>query len=333
MASARRVGTNESISTYGGAGMGRDYTLLSTWEAATDTDLVTGEVSPVLHCYDDEVFDDNIVLSGATTSNIYFRIIRPAPGNFHDGTKNKGVRFSNTSQPIAFILGESNSQIQDLVITSNLDGAGASVAGGAWLGGSGSLGAFVGCIIHSCENTGAGGDFCIFANSTPSTSGFVIDCLIADAVNNDGIFINDGGFTLIVYNTTFVGNARYGLAQNSGTILAKNCLSSGNVTADFQGSFSGSSVNNASSDATAPGTSSRTMQTFTFIDAGSDDYHLAPSDTGALGFGVDLSSDGNYAFNDDIDRETIITWSIGFNSVIQALSQSSVATFLRRRRR
>jgi hypothetical protein len=84
---------------------------------------------------------------------------------------------------------------------------------------------------------------------------------------------------------------------------------------DFSGSPAGN--NNASSDGTATGTGSRINQTFTFVASGSDDYHLAGSDAGALDFGADLSADGVFAFDDDIDFDTRSgTWDIGFDEFI-----------------
>jgi hypothetical protein len=45
---------------------------------------------------------------------------------------------------------------------------------------------------------------------------------------------------------------------------------------------------------------------------------LATDDTAALGFGTDLSADAGYAFDDDIDGETITDWSMGFDSHVAA---------------
>jgi hypothetical protein len=66
LASARVTGLNENISTYG---VGRDYTSLNAWKTATAYDLVTAQVTEVLECYDDAIYDDQLQLSGATTSH------------------------------------------------------------------------------------------------------------------------------------------------------------------------------------------------------------------------------------------------------------------------
>ena len=111
MASARKTATNEHISTYGNAT--RNYTSMVTWEADTDIDLVTATQSEVLECYDDaDSFDDYCPLLGATTNSSYFRIVRPASGQGHDGTPNNGFNIANTANVVCFSLYENNSQVQ-----------------------------------------------------------------------------------------------------------------------------------------------------------------------------------------------------------------------------
>ena len=64
---------------------------------------------------------------------------------------------------------------------------------------------------------------------------------------------------------------------------------------------------------TAPGTSPRINQTFTFVNAAGDDFHLDAADVGADNFGTDLSADANFAFDDDIDGDLFDTWDIGMD--------------------
>jgi len=75
----------------------------------------------------------------------------------------------------------------------------------------------------------------------------------------------------------------------------------------------------ASSDATADDTDTtgnRINQTFTFVDAANDDYHLDSADAGAKGFGTDLSADADYPFDWDVDGDTRgTTWDIGFDQI------------------
>ena len=76
--SARRSGSNENISTFGLGGLGRDYTSIATWEAATDNDLVTAQVTEVLflcHDQDDPYPVSSLTISGATTNTDYLSLI------------------------------------------------------------------------------------------------------------------------------------------------------------------------------------------------------------------------------------------------------------------
>jgi hypothetical protein len=98
--------------------------------------------------------------------------------------------------------------------------------------------------------------------------------------------------------------------------VAKNCLASGNTNGFVNHTlFGAASANNASSGVNIPGTNGRINQTFTFLYTAADNFHLRPADQGALGYGANLSDDLTFAFNDDIDGQTITQWSIGFDSI------------------
>lgn len=304
MATARRTATNENIQTYGDGT--RDFTALATWESATDIDLVTATQSEVLECYDDFTsFDDNVNISGATTDASFFRIIRPAFGQGHDGTSNNGVYFNSTANLDVFFLGERHVQIQDLIITNTFNSGDTRHAIR-----NNSIGLIVkaiGNIIFDSVNSGAG-----TANGI-SASGFdfaIIDCL-CENLEGDG-FDGDSVLGVILYNCMAIDCVTGFDISHASTIL-KNCLGDGNLTADFDDTANVSNSTNASSDGTATGAGSRINQTFTFVNATGNDYHLAVSDTAAKNFGTDLSADATFAFDDDIDRQPFLVWDIGFD--------------------
>lgn len=314
MVSARLVGTNENISTYGDGT--RDYTSLATWESDTDYDLVTAEVSEVLECYADSVsFTDSIDISGATTNDSYFRLIRPALGQGHNGTPNTGVKFASSSGTVTILItGENNVSIQDIVASINVN----SVAATATFASVSSTNTrFVGCISADSVNVGVGAFFGFgFVSGTDS---LCVDCL---SLNTNGVtaghgFSADfGGVSTgtLFYNCTSVGNSGDGFNSDTGlNHSAINCLAYDNTGDGFSGTLSGVALTNASDDATASGTGSRTNQTFRFIDEDNDDYHLDPQDAGARFKGTDLSSDLSFPFEDDIDGDIFTTWSIGFD--------------------
>jgi len=295
MATSRRTGTNEQISTYGAGGFGRDYTVLATWETATDNNLVSLAESEVLECYDDAAsFNDRVNVGGATTDASYFRIIRPAgtigTGSWegHDGTPNNGVKFHNQAGSTSSFDfgGEGYSGIQDLIIEMTNPDSANTIA--LQLDGGNNLA--VGIIM--VDVTSASADA---RGMRVDAGGIAVNCIAIRT--DDWNFESTNG---IFYNCNSIDAGGEGFDNAGGTVVVKNCLADGN-TPDFStGTWTGS-TNNASSDATAPGTSPRINQTFTFKNAGNDDYHLAGSDGGALGFGADLSADGVFAFDDDID--------------------------------
>lgn len=306
MSTARRTATNEQITTYGTSGAGRDYTAFNTWESATDTDHVSLAESDVLECYDDtSSFNDFIfVHTAGTVNSTYFRIIRSASGQGHDGTPNNGFYVNKTTPGIAFSIHEDYFQVQDIICTVT-GSSGASIR--AFYIGGGTSPAFIGCIAFNCSNTGAS-DVRGIENHA-GTTGLVILCL---SHNNENYGYRTG-VAAHVYNTV-VTNCTGGFTNHGGGTGAVliNCLGSDNGT-DFAATWDGGSDYNASKDTTAPGTNSRTEQTFTFVNAAGDDFHLDNSDAGAKEFGTDLSGDGTFAFDDDIDGDLFDTWDIGFD--------------------
>lgn len=311
MATSRRKGTNEQISTYGGIGQGRDYTVFNTWENDTDIDLVAATQSEVLECYDDETsFNDNVDMSNATTSTNYFRIIRPAgtigTGSWqgHDGTPNNGFYILHTADDITIEIGEANSSIQDLIVEWNAVSTNNRIS----IQTTGGNNLLVGVISKASTNTdGSARAFSIRGNSDK-----MINCLSQDC-DRMGIDLNANNTGQKVYalNCNSMNNGEDGFKAENGesnSCVAINCIADGNGLDDFEDP-SGTSTwdlttsrNNASGDATGSDfTSGRANQTFTFVNAGNDDFHLDDNDAGAKGFGFDLSSTGVFQFDDDID--------------------------------
>lgn len=309
MATSRIKGTNEIIKTYGGAGLGRDYTALSTWEADTDTDHVTDAETDVLECYDDAAnFNDAADLSGSTNNSTYFRIIRPAFGEGHDGTTAIGVYFLRTSvgNGRIFLITETNSSIQDLLLTISSNSASTFSCGETATGANDS--SFIACIVYDGVNSGSGG---VRGVQHKGSNAILALCMIH---NNDDHGIEGKDNTVYAYNCVSTDNAKRGYNHSSGTFVTKNCIGDGNTTEDWDtaGTWTGSTTN-ASGDTSAQGTSARTSQTFTFKDSANDDFRLKNTDAGARDFGTDLSADATFAFDDDINRKRFKVWDIGFH--------------------
>jgi hypothetical protein len=299
MATSRRTGTNEQISTYGAGGFGRDYTVLATWETATDNNLVSLAESEVLECYDDAAsFNDSVNVGGATTDASYFRIIRPAgtigTGSWegHDGTPNNGVKFHNQAGSTSSFDfgGEGYSGIQDLIIEMTNPDSANTIA--LQLDGGNNLA--VGIIM--VDVTSASADA---RGMRVDAGGIAVNCI---GIRTDNWNFNTSSGTGGFYNCTSIDAGGNGFDYAGGTIVAKNCLSTGSGTADMEaGTYAAATTNNATGDASAVGTSPRINQTFTFVNTGADNYHLTSTDAGARTFGADLSADAFFAFDDDID--------------------------------
>jgi hypothetical protein len=287
MASSRRTGTNEHISTYGNET--RDYTALATWESATDNNLVSLTQSEVLECYaDSSIFTDNVILSGAVTNSSYFRIIRPAAGQGHNGTPNAGVRFRRTTNGYTFYIIENNSSIQDIGATLN---CGWSVVQPSVFYGVGNNNSMIGCIAFDALNAypiGASGFYIEGAGLNP----LLINCLAINC-QSDGFKIKSYEPSCYIYNSTSANNGGYGFNNidgYGGATIAKNCCSSGNTLADWYGTITKT-------------TCTEEGATPTFVDPDNDDFHLDPDDTVCRNKGTNLSTDEVFPFSDDVDGD------------------------------
>ena len=132
--------------------------------------------------------------------------------------------------------------------------------------------------------------------------------------------------TLYCYNNT-VYNCRYGYKRgSSGSFLIKNNIAQ-NCHDGFDGTFhSDSDYNISDISGDAPGSNSKTC-TVSFVDEANGDFHLVSDDTCAKNSGVDLSSDPNLSFNDDIDGEIRSgTWDIGADEYVAAAAESEKST-------
>jgi len=316
MASSRRTGTNEVVSTI--KATGGDYASLVAWENDTDTDLVTAQQSQVAEVYDsyDGTFEgspESVVLAGTSgyTNASYFRIIRPAAGQ-------------SPSISADITLNEAYAELQDMKCI-RLD----------WPSGNhiqiqarGDYCRVVGCTAHAEFTGGASGRLIgIEVTMNGSAAGhppiYVYNCVS---------YGNDWGFHFYVvemdtfvncYNCTAVGNVRNFVSEYNVTIggttigrtRLKNCVAD-NSTEDYEHYDTGDwdwhsgSEYNASSDASAPGTNyQRNVADFKFTDAASNDYSLA-SGSPMIDAGVDLSA----TFDDDflgVARPMGPSWDVG----------------------
>lgn len=125
------------------------------------------------------------------------------------------------------------------------------------------------------------------------------------------------GFTSDDTSIQYVNCTGYGNNFNfMDAMTCTNCLSAAPVAGDgFLGVTGGSY--NASDDASAPGTNAQTLQVFSFVNAGNEDFHLQATDVGAKGLGLTDPLSGLFA--DDLDGVTRTgAWDIGADQVAAA---------------
>ncbi len=144
----------------------------------------------------------------------------------------------------------------------------------------------------------------------------------SDSYTTEGILNGSSGATTYAYNNTMYNirsgtRAGFGIYAFAGITVAKNNIAYNN-TIDYYGTFSSASTNNLSKDATAPayGTYYRNAIVL-FADSANSDFHLASADTGAKGYGTNLSADSNLAFSNDIDGQGRSgSWDIGADQFV-----------------
>jgi len=142
---------------------------------------------------------------------------------------------------------------------------------------------------------------------------------------------------LYAYNVTLKNNGGYGLNRSAGNniLRLKNSLFDGNTTSDALGIDGANYVvsNNATNVATASSgvnvagaVGNRYGQTFTFVNASSSDFHLAPTDAGARDYGV--TDPGAGLFSDDIDGQTRPSgsaWDIGADEFVNTAPNAPIS--------
>lgn len=296
------------------SGANRAYVSMVACEAAEQTDLVAaGDILDII-AEGSAADTARVNWLGWTTDSSNYVNVRTTLANRHDGKwDNSSYRLdvNGTSVSEAMKVTDADVRLEGLQI--GLNTAPGSAAYGIYGVSTGGDLYISHCIIRSTMS--AGGNQYGVNSATSNTR--IWNTFIYNFEDSGIQSGSSGSYTVRAYNVTII-NCRRGFRASGNVFVVKNCLGDSNGDVDFTGTFT-SAEYNASSDGTAPGTNSRTSQTFTFVDAGGDDYHLASGDGGAKDFGVDLSSDPNLAFSDDIDGDTRSgSWDIGADEFVGA---------------
>lgn len=306
---------------------GGDYTSLSAAEAGEDDlgDLVTRDEWMHFVCYPME--DTTAVIIWGFTTDATTHYVEVSPSQNHNGKWNDSLyRIGVANAPVINIydsyvringlqLYNSVSAVNGRCITCNQSTTTNDIR-------------VSNCIMRA---NGASGSYYYggIVSADSKTNWKIWNNIIYDFINGTsfsaGITIN--GNSGEIYNNTVV-NCYIGIwSSATGVVVAKNNLIKGSGNSyTYIGTFADGTDYNAtdSTDSIGKGSNNRTSQTFTFVDADNDDYHLASNDAGAKDYGV--SDPGSGLFSDDIDGQTRSgTWDIGADEYVSAALKSLIA--------
>jgi hypothetical protein len=328
--------TNYTVDTDGTSG---DYASLNAAIAAIDNSALSDDVT--ITCYATDSDDDTtqVVMDEIDTTTDYRLYIKPGDDNYR-------LRVDLTTLTAAITFDRQyghtyNVTFEGLNIVSHSHGA--SYRGAFYffnLRDSGEL-QILGCTIEDESNTERSAPFHFTTGgSDPYThqvvivNNFVITNTSSTSSASSFFRFSYGAPNVALYNNTFVAeNAAAALyfssdaAYDANTVwynnLFENCKDSYNSyepgTADYN-------VFDAAVD--LGGANDQQSQTFTFEDAANGDYHLDSTDTGAMGNGTDLSSDGTYAFDDDVDGDTRSDWDCGADEYVSGGGATNTSAWI-----
>lgn len=309
MASSRRTGTNENVQTFGNGT--RDFTTVQGWESLVDEDSTAAgnAVTEVLECYDDDSpYDLLTSIAGGTHDATYPLIKRAASGHENRGTRDSGVifDFSTTSTRTLNCADEFFYSFDigyTIELNTTLGREAVRMAAQDLIYGN--------MHVFNVRQLSTGLARGLIATNNADRSVFV-NSMIVGTPTSDGMFMQGGAADMLVYNCTIRDADQEGINNDitGSTCIVKNTIVSNSGTTDYTGSYNSASVDNIASDTSAPGTSPLNSSTPTYVST--TDAHLDSTDTVANEAGSDLSSDGDFDFDDDIDGETrTVTWSAG----------------------
>jgi len=320
-ASSRILPASYTEYTYDSAGGGEDYTALATWEA--DTDIDVSSTGQVLTC-SSGIHNDAVILAGATTDSNGFRVIRAASGA--RGTPTNGVRFvvSQSAALNHILIDEHYARVHDIAVKTTVTGA--SSAAYSFVGRRNGI-YFVGCTVYDTTTTvstsNASGFVLQNIYASTSNSIYCINC-IAMGVSSARVSgsVDGAGFTSLSYGSSYLDADTVAYIYNSTSINNRNGVAGYQVsgypaTTEVNIKNTISQGNSASQILSVGGTTIvQTTNATSGVTFAADGYHLDSTDTGAIGNGTDLSADGSFAFDDDIDGEMRDDWDIGADEYV-----------------
>ena len=314
---------------------GRNYSTITSWEAAIDNTTYPSAGTDVLgECYDDSVFDESVLINAVAT-NVDSITLSVATGERHDGTAGTGARIVHTSdKAVPINISVANTDVEWLEV----DGNGFKANG---IGIDGSDGVHNGtirlCIVHSLDKDGGTvrADGIIARSNVVNNIIYDIQLSTGTSTTARGISADYGSAVNVSNNT--VHDIRGNVSTNSVIVINlrndADTTVQNNIATNPNGAGSGTQVcyslespplstmdHNLASDTTASGTgsidSAVTADQFVSITGGSEDLHLksgadaidAGTDLGVVPAGVEIDIDG---WNRDSDTPSRDPWDMG----------------------
>lgn len=261
--------------------------------------------------------------SWTTDATHYVEIVVDAASR-HVGVWNTGkYRISGSvNGNIVVISGIKNLRLVGLQVENTRSTGGTSVGGIALsTAGTGLDIRAEQCLVRA---TGTPTSFSPGITCSSGTSGAyrVSNCIVSGFTSATAISCGSNGPSHYLYSNTVVNSLRLASRVNAaGVGRIKNCIVAGCTDPDMISSGTNwASVDYCATDAASlgtglpSGTGNRVSQTFLF--AGASDWHLNAGDTGAKGFGTNLSADADYPITLDVDSATRGSlWDIGADQV------------------
>jgi len=321
------------------------YATLSAWDSAEETDLTASNEIHIVNCRG--VADDttSATFSGWTTDDTrYLKILGDVDSAAWDD--NKYTLYETSQQPLnpttyKFIVEglqifvDTTGTFTYGIIGNNPDG-GTLIVDRCFFRGSGNMG-----------NASSGTRLNFFGSG--SRTFYCLNSIFVDFISPTldpsvrGLWGSRAGWTSYLYNNTVV-NCTAGLEVHTSSNavynnLVYNCLNAftGTINGGYNSTDAGTATGNVGD---------RVDQSFAFNDyqgpinpsvdsvSTAFDFHLTAEDTGAIGWGLDLSDDSIFPFNYDISNRvrpnglnpSTTDWDIGASEWEQGTGYSSSST-------
>jgi len=320
---------------------GGDYSTIAAWEADTDNDLVAADQIQVGQLFDkagSAAWDEITVIADANVDATRYRVLTVPRSQRHDGT-DTGANIDPTTSGHAFNIQEDEFRLEGM----NIKGLVGSSSEGIRVSADNIR--ISNCIIHNL--TVAGDQDGIYFNANSITA-YIWNCSFW-VIRRSAVMIQaTTSVTAYVFNCTGWDllrdggsiNGGFGCANNftntSSVMHCKNVSSHVSSGAAFRGKTSEGQTqctNCAADDNTITagvnvvnngGELENVIQADQFISlvTGEVDLHLKPRTLTSKGSslidrGVNLASDPNLSFTDDLDGEARgLKWSIGMDEIL-----------------